>query len=1022
MKLLYALAFLALSFPVLAQTGPAGVGTTDGTGTLNLWLDAGKVTATNGATVTSWTDGSGKGNDFTAGTGAVYYSSRVNGKPAFNFNGTSHYFQRVYDADLNPTSYTIFTASKVSTSSIFKSLITSRSNTGSGIRGYMLYARPSSANDNWTFWTGDNTATYRELDLATNTVDAWAGQTMRHQSGTDGKQLRVSRQVTVKSTASVAANLTRPTRIGAGTTESSTAEYHFKGDIAEVIIFGTYVNETQRILVKNYLSAKYGYTTSSDNVYLQDDVANGNFDTDVAGIGRISSSDLHTDSRGSGIVRINNPQDLGNSEFLLWGHDNATKGATQTTDLPAGVDHRFVRIWRVSERNATGSSAVDMGAVDLSVDLTGLSGYSGGQVRLLVDTDNDGSFADETPISGASDEGSNVYKFAGVTALADARRFTFATSNSEAPQGPGGVGLVNTTSTLHLWLDAGALGDANNATVTNWSDRSGKGKNFTGGAGATMKHAAVNGRSALSFDGSSQYFEKAFDADLNTSAFTCFSASKVNSSGLYKTIISSRDGTGTPTLGYMLYAAPTSNIWTFWTGQPAGGWAKLDAGSTAGAWGGQVMTHSSGTNGKIFRINTTGASSLTQTAEMPVNTINNTRVGAGFNEGAAQYFFTGDIGEVIYFGEALASSKRILVANFLAAKYGYALSANDVYRQDDAANGNYDYDVAGIGRIGSTDLHNDAQGTGMVRMRNPQGLGDGEFLTWGHDNGAATFTNEADAPAGTSARFPRVWRVSELNSSGTTAVDVGAVDVRWDLSELGSLTASDLSLLVDTDGDGAFSDETPITGATDLGDGVYQFSAVSALQNGRRFTLASATASAAMPVDLLYFHAEATTERTVHLNWETASESHNDFFTLEKSADGKVWSAFHLIHGSSNSAGRLTYEALDAQPNPQTTYYRLKQTDIDGAFTYSPVRQVSLSATSAPIRLYPNPAGETVTLEGEAESLADLRVWSVHGQDVTRRIRIDGEGTARRTLNLSGLPAGGYVVRTATANLIFYRQ
>ena len=87
MKTLLLLFALVIVIDVNAQTGPGGVGKTDGTSDLVLWLDANTVSATNGSTVTSWADQSGYGNDYTAGNGAVYNSGVQNGSAAFSFNG-----------------------------------------------------------------------------------------------------------------------------------------------------------------------------------------------------------------------------------------------------------------------------------------------------------------------------------------------------------------------------------------------------------------------------------------------------------------------------------------------------------------------------------------------------------------------------------------------------------------------------------------------------------------------------------------------------------------------------------------------------------------------------------------------------------------------------------------------------------------------------------------------------------------------------------------------------------------------
>src|SRR5690606_7930834 len=129
---------------------------------------------------------------------------------------------------------------------------------------------------------------------------------------------------------------------------------------------------------------------------------------------------------------------------------------------------------------------------------------------------------------------------------------------------------------------------------------------------------------------------------------------------------------------------------------------------------------------------------------------------------------------------------------YLSAKYNIALAQNDVYDEDD--NGNYDFEVAGIGRLGSM-IHDDSKGSGMIHILNPSNLDNNEFMMWGHNGGDNQATEIIDIPASVDARFERVWRVSESSTTGT-AVDVGSVDLRWDLAGLGSVTTSELRLLI----------------------------------------------------------------------------------------------------------------------------------------------------------------------------------------------------------------------------------
>ena len=199
----------------------------------------------------------------------------------------------------------------------------------------------------------------------------------------------------------------------------------------------------------------------------------------------------------------------------------------------------------------------------------------------------------------------------------------------------------------------------------------------------------------------------------------------------------------------------------------------------------------------------------------------------------------GYINEFIVYNFAINQAQTTIVNNYLSAKYGLVLNANDLYTMDNPAFGDFDNEVAGIGRVNASNLHNDAQGSGIIRVLNPTNLDNNEFLIWGHDGGDLSFSNFADSPSsGDFVRLDRVWRVSEVNTSNSS-VDVGGIDLRISVSELGTIPVSALNLMVDTDNDGSFADETPISGASDLGGGIYEFSNVTAIADQMRFTLAT---------------------------------------------------------------------------------------------------------------------------------------------------------------------------------------
>ncbi len=89
-----------------------------------------------------------------------------------------------------------------------------------------------------------------------------------------------------------------------------------------------------------------------------------------------------------------------------------------------------------------------------------------------------------------------------------------------------------------------------------------------------------------------------------------------------------------------------------------------------------------------------------------------------------------------------------------------------------------------------------------------------------------------------------------------------------------------------------------------------------------------------LPIELVDFKA-ACDNNKVELTWTTATETNNDYFTIEKSPELQNWSPLADVDGAGNSSSVISYSYADENPNRDVTYYRLKQTDFDGKYSYS---------------------------------------------------------------------------------------
>jgi hypothetical protein len=124
----------------------------------------------------------------------------------------------------------------------------------------------------------------------------------------------------------------------------------------------------------------------------------------------------------------------------------------------------------------------------------------------------------------------------------------------------------------------------------------------------------------------------------------------------------------------------------------------------------------------------------------------------------------------------------------------------------------------------------------------------------------------------------------------------------------------------------------------------------------------------------------------VLLEWATATETNNDYFTLEKTKDGQTFEHVATIEGAGNSKSRLDYSFTDRNPFSGTSYYRLQQTDYDGKFEIFPLVTVQHIATDEELairKIYPNPFQQQFTIDFSADGDdVELVVVNSKGEEV----------------------------------------
>jgi hypothetical protein len=120
-----------------------------------------------------------------------------------------------------------------------------------------------------------------------------------------------------------------------------------------------------------------------------------------------------------------------------------------------------------------------------------------------------------------------------------------------------------------------------------------------------------------------------------------------------------------------------------------------------------------------------------------------------------------------------------------------------------------------------------------------------------------------------------------------------------------------------------------------------------------------------LPIGLLNFSA-VPDNSLVNVQWTTTSESNNRYFTVERSKDGVNFDSIARVATEApdgNSSTPLNYTAVDPKPYNGISYYRLKQTDLDGKATYSDIVPVDFTGRQM-FSVYPNPSKGAIYVTG----------------------------------------------------------
>jgi len=210
-----------------------------------------------------------------------------------------------------------------------------------------------------------------------------------------------------------------------------------------------------------------------------------------------------------------------------------------------------------------------------------------------------------------------------------------------------------------------------------------------------------------------------------------------------------------------------------------------------------------------------------------------------------------------------------------------------------------------------------------------------------------------------------------------------------------------------------YLNNVPISGATDTLYIANQFGSYTIrVTNQGCNGVSSPTTLAPLPIELLSFTGHNAGSYNV-LEWITASEVNNNYFTLEHSGDGISFSPITTMKGAGNSTSILNYQFEDHEPLKEKTYYRLRQTDFDGKFSLSNIIVIANRGNNSIATIFPNPAHDELFLNYFSIDNREITcsVYDIFGHELLTEKHLAGEGFKLFKLDIQSLVAGTYFLK-----------
>lgn len=173
------------------------------------------------------------------------------------------------------------------------------------------------------------------------------------------------------------------------------------------------------------------------------------------------------------------------------------------------------------------------------------------------------------------------------------------------------------------------------------------------------------------------------------------------------------------------------------------------------------------------------------------------------------------------------------------------------------------------------------------------------------------------------------------------------------------------------------------------------------------------------PVNLITLEAKSN-GKNISLTWETSEEMNNSFFTIEKSKDGQKFVPLTKLDGAGKSTTVRTYSCQDEYPFSKINYYRLRQTDEQGNYTYSKIVAVNAKGNGSPFHASVTPGKEKIDIGyfSDENEKALIRIYNIDGKQMYNMNLPVSQGRNDYRINTLLFPRGKYLLKLETPSAI----